>query len=72
MSKDHLVLIAGFLGALKVTLASFGLQIITQEQIDAVVNLISFGAALFAIWKNTYTTKKAKEQKEVLKKKDLL
>ncbi|MFK7678844.1 phage holin [Bacillus sp. Wb] len=72
MNKDHLILIGGFLGALKVLLASFGIDIITQEQIDAIVNVIGFVLTGYAIWKNTHVTKKGKEQKKVLEEKDLL
>ncbi|WP_035319894.1 phage holin [Priestia flexa] len=72
MKKDYLILIGGFLGAAKVLLASFGYDIITQEQIDAIVNIVGFGLTGYAIWKNTHVSKKGQEQKKVLEENNLL
>jgi SPP1 family holin len=66
--KDYLILLAGFLGSFKVFLTSLGYDVIPQQTIDSVVDMVGFGAALYAIWKNTYVSKKGKEQKELLKK----
>lgn len=65
--KDWVILLAGFLGALKLFLSStFNIEI-PLETIDAFVDMISFGAALFATYKNTYViTDKAKKQKRIL------
>lgn len=65
--KDYLILIGGFLASLKMLLASFGYDVIPNESIDAIVNLIGFGVALYAVWKNTYVSPKGLEQKKVLK-----
>jgi SPP1 family holin len=66
LKKDYLILIAGFLGAFKVFLTSWGYDVIPQASIDSAVDMIGFGFALYAIWKNTYVSKKGKKQKEVL------
>lgn len=68
VGKDLFILISGFLGAIKILLAAppFNVEI-PQETFDAVINLISFGFAGYAIYKNTYgLTKKGKQQKSVL------
>lgn len=72
MNKDHAILLTGFLGALKLLLSSLGVDIITDDIINAVVDLIAFGTALFAVWKNTYISSKAQEQRTVLQDKGLL
>jgi SPP1 family holin len=69
--KDYLILLAGFLGALKVFLASLGYDVLPDATIDSLVDMIGFGVALYAIWKNTYVSKKGKLQKEVLKRSGL-
>jgi SPP1 family holin len=69
--KDYLILLAGFLGALKVFLASLGYDVLPDATIDSIVDMIGFGVALYAIWKNTYVSKKGKLQKEVLKRSGL-
>lgn len=58
--KEWVVLLAGFLGALKLFLSSaFGIEI-PQDAIDSFVDMVSFGADLYA----TYViTKKVKKQK---------
>ncbi|WP_110113284.1 phage holin [Bacillus sp. CGMCC 1.16541] len=65
--KDYLILIGGFLASLKMLLASLGYDVIPNESIDAIVNLIGFGVALYAVWKNTYVSPKGLEQKKILK-----
>jgi len=72
MNKDKLTLLAGFLGALKLFLSSIGYDIIEQDMIDAFVNLVGFGFALYAAYKNTYVTPHGKKQKEALKDKGLM
>jgi arginine exporter protein ArgO len=77
MKKDIATLVGGFLTALLLFLGTVGISFdwFTQESIDAFVVL--FGAAIalviniYAVWKNTYTSKKAQEQKEVLERNGL-
>lgn len=65
--KDWVILLAGFLGALKLFLSSTFNIDIPVETIDAFVDMIAFAAALFATYKNTYAvTEKAKKQKRIL------
>jgi SPP1 family holin len=66
--KDYLILLAGFLGALKVFLASLGYDVLPDATIDSIVDMIGFGFALYAIWKNSYVSPKGKKQKELLEK----
>jgi len=72
MKKDHLILIAGFLGSLKLFLASIGYNILTEDMINSFMGLIENGIPLllvgYAVWKNTYASPTAKKQKEVLEK----
>lgn len=65
--KDWVILLAGFLAAVKLFLSStFNLQI-PDDTIDSVVDMISFAVALFAVYKNTYAiTDKAKRQKRII------
>lgn len=78
MKKDIATLIGGFLTALLLFLATVGISFdwFTQESIDAFVVLIGAVIALavnfYAVWKNTYTGKKAQQQKEELIKKGLM
>lgn len=68
LKKDYLILIAGFLGAFKIFLTSLGYDVIPQASVDSTVDMIGFGVALYAIWKNTYVSKRGKQQKEILVK----
>lgn len=78
MKKDITIVIGGFLSSLLLFLASVGISFewFTEESIDAFTVLVGaailLGANFYAIWKNTYLSKKAKEQKEHLKEKGLL
>jgi protein-S-isoprenylcysteine O-methyltransferase Ste14 len=78
MNKDIFTLLSGFLTAVLLFLGTIGIQFdwFTQESIDAfVVMLAAFVALainLYAVWKNTFVSKKAKKQKETLKQKGLL
>jgi len=74
--KEWLILFGGFLGTLKLFLASVGIHFYTQEQADSLIALLESMIPLvlvgFAIYKNTYIiTDKAKKQDEVLKKEGL-
>lgn len=78
MKKDIATLVTGFLSALLLFFGTIGISFdwFTTESINAFGILLTatfalFGA-LFAIWKNTYVSKKAQEQKEVLKDNDLI
>ncbi|WP_018923879.1 hypothetical protein [Salsuginibacillus kocurii] len=61
--KDYAVLISGFLGAVKVVLSAFGIEL-PQEAIDTVADGLASVAVGVAIWLNTYTTPKAKKDKQ--------
>ena len=77
MKKDIVTLLGGFLTALLLFLGTIGISFdwFTQDSIDAFVVLIgaaiALGINLYAIWKNTYVSKKGQAQKEVLKKENL-
>lgn len=68
---DILRFLTGFLLALKLLCNSFGISFITNEQIDAIVNVASFLFILYFGYKNNYITKKGRQQKEVLKDNNL-
>lgn len=78
MTKDIVTLVGGFLTALLLFLGAVGIQLdwFNQSSIDAFVVLLGAGAALainvYAVWKNSYVSKKAQLQKEELEKRDLL
>jgi SPP1 family holin len=78
MNKDIFTLLSGFLTAVLLFLGTIGIKIdwFTQESIDAFVFMVAAFVTLivnlYAIWKNTYVSKKARKQKEVLKQKGLL
>ncbi|WP_224752728.1 phage holin [Metabacillus arenae] len=78
MKKDVFTLIGGFLTSLLLFLGTIGVQFdwFTQDSINAFVVLLSSFVALvvnlYAIWKNTYVSKKAQEQKKVLKNQGLI
>lgn len=70
-AKDYTILLAGFLGATKLILSRFNI-VIEQEEIDATVDLTAYGVGLYAIWKNTYVSKKSQEQRKVLEENKLI
>jgi len=69
--KDVIRFLAGFLLSLKLLFESFGLSFITNDQIDAIINVASFLFILYFGYKNNYVGKKGLEQKELLKKHNL-
>ncbi|MCW9131194.1 SPP1 phage holin family protein [Bacillus paramycoides] len=69
--SDIMRLLAGFLLSLKLLLKSFGINFITNDQIDAIVNVSSFLFILYVGYKNNYVGKKGIEQKKLLKKHNL-
>ncbi|MGH0428451.1 phage holin [Bacillus hominis] len=69
--SDIMRLLAGFLLSLKLLFTSFGINFITNAQIDAIVNIISFLFILYFGYKNNYVGKKGVEQKKLLKKHNL-
>ncbi|PGM62647.1 hypothetical protein CN947_10940 [Bacillus cereus] len=64
-------LLAGFLLSLKLLFKSFGINFITNDQIDAIVNVSSFLFILYVGYRNNYVGKKGIEQKKLLKKHNL-
>ncbi|EJQ48698.1 hypothetical protein IEQ_03370 [Bacillus cereus BAG6X1-2] len=66
--SDIIRLLAGFLLSLKLLFTSFGINFITNHQIEAIVNVISFLFILYFGYKNNYVGKKGIEQKKLLKK----
>ncbi|CAM3668768.1 phage holin [Mesobacillus zeae] len=78
MNKDIFTLLGGFLSAVLLFVGSTGVSVewFTQISIEAFVFMVSAGSALainfYAIWKNTYVSKKAKEQKEFLERNNKL
>lgn len=71
INKDHMILITSFLSAIKVLLSAFDIKI-EDEQINAIADIIAIMIIVCGIWKNTYTTKKSKKQKEILQQKGLM
>ncbi|OLN22026.1 hypothetical protein BTO30_11915 [Domibacillus antri] len=77
MKRDIVTLLGGFLTSLFLFLGTIGVSFdwFTPKSIDAFIMLSSAAGALFinlyAVWKNTYVSKKARKQKEVLKQKGL-
>lgn len=78
MLKDILTLVCGFLSALLFFFSTIGITFswFTQDSINAFIWVISAFVTLvinlYAVYKNTYViTKKARLQKEELKKKGL-
>ncbi|HFK1763077.1 hypothetical protein AT258_16485 [Bacillus wiedmannii] len=69
--SDIIRLLAGFLLSLKLLFNSFGVNFITNDQIDAIVNVASFLFILYFGYTNNYVGKKGIEQKKVLKKHNL-
>lgn len=76
--KDIVTLVTGFLGALLLFFGTIGLSFewFTPESVNAFGIALSALAALvtsiIAIWRNTYVSKKAQRQKEMLIQKDLM
>lgn len=74
MNKDISILVGGFLSSLLLFLSSVGIKFewFTQESIDSFTvllgSIITLAINFYAVWKNTYVSKKGKEQKEVLEK----
>ncbi|CAM4035557.1 phage holin [Bacillus manliponensis] len=69
--QDILRFLTGFLLSLKLLFNSFGISFITNDQIDAIVNVASFLFILYFGYKNNYITKKGQKQKEILKDNNL-
>ncbi|MCQ6283889.1 MULTISPECIES: phage holin [Bacillus cereus group] len=69
--SDAMRLLAGLLLSLKLLFTSFGIHFITNDQIDAIVNVVSFLFILYFGYKNNYVGKKGIEQKKILKKHNL-
>lgn len=78
MNKDIFTLLGGFLTALLFFFGTIGVSFewFTTESINAFVLVVSAFVVLvvnlYAIWKNTYVTRKAKKQKKVLEDKGLI
>jgi SPP1 family holin len=78
MKKDIATLLGGFLTALLFFFGTIGISFnwFNQDSINAFVLLISAFVALvinlYAVWKNTYTSKKAQLQKLALQKQGLI
>lgn len=56
--SDAMRLLAGFLLSLKLLFTSFGIHFITNDQIDAIVNVVSFLFILYFGYKNNYVGKR--------------
>ncbi|MGY3718815.1 phage holin, partial [Sutcliffiella cohnii] len=78
MRKDVITLLGGFLTALLMFLGTVGISFdwFNEESINAFVLLISSLVALvvnlYAVWKNTYTSKNAQLQKKALQAQGLI
>jgi SPP1 family holin len=78
MKKDVFTLLGGFLTALLFFFGTVGIKFdwFNQESINAFVVLLSALVALvinlYAVWKNTYTSKKAQLQKKALQAQGLI
>ena len=64
--QDIIRYVAGFLFALQLLLNSFGFKFLNNEQIDAVINIISFLFILYFGAKHNYLGKKGQAQKALL------
>lgn len=62
--SDAIRLLAGFLLSLKLLFTSFGINFITNDQIDAIVNVISFLFILYFGYKNNYVGKKESNKRK--------
>lgn len=65
--SDIMRLLAGFLLSLKLLFNSFGINFITNDQIDAIVNVASFLFILYFGYKNNYVGKKESSKKKYSK-----
>lgn len=78
MNKDIFTLLGGFLTAVLLFLGTIGVTFnwFTMDSINAFVAVVTAGTALgvnfYAVWKNTYVSKKAQEQKKELEKQGLI
>jgi protein-S-isoprenylcysteine O-methyltransferase Ste14 len=78
MKKDIFTLVGGFLSAMLLFLGSIDVSFdwFTETSIDAFVILLAAAVALvlnlYAIWKNTFVTKKAQLQKKALQAQGLV
>lgn len=78
MKKDITTLLGGFLTALLFFLSTVGIAFewFNEESINAFVVLVSAAIALavnlYAVWKNTYASKKAQLQKKALQAQGLM
>lgn len=78
MNKDILTLLGGFLSALLMFLGAIDISFdwFNETSINAFVILAGALSALiinlYAVWKNTFVSPKAKLQKEVLQSKGLI
>ena len=61
--SDIIRLLAGFLLSLKLLFNSFGVNFISNDQIDAIVNVVSFLFILYFGYKNNYVGKKESSKK---------
>ena len=77
MNKDIVTLLGGFLTSVLLFLGTVGISFewFTQESIDAFViaagALVALGINFYAVWKNTYVSKRAKAQERMLKRTNL-
>lgn len=66
-TTDWLTLILAALGALKLILAAPPFEYeLPQLTVDAWANMISLAFTGYGIWRNTYVSRTAKQQKDVL------
>lgn len=78
MKKDIFTLVGGFLSSLLLFLGSIDVSFdwFTQTSIDAFVVLLAAAVMLtlnlYAIWKNTFVSKKAQLQKKALQSQGLI
>ncbi|PEJ60406.1 MULTISPECIES: phage holin [unclassified Bacillus (in: firmicutes)] len=64
--QDIIRYVAGFLFALQLLVNSFGFKFLNNDQIDAVINIISFLFILYFGAKHNYLGKKGQAQKALL------
>lgn len=72
--KDWAILLSGWLSLLALGLKGiFGLDItpFAGDIANFVISTIFIAVNAYAVWKNTYVSKRAKEQKEALKRQGL-
>lgn len=78
MNKDIFTLLGGFLTALLMFFGTIGFSLdwFTAESINAFILVVSTFVALainaYAVWKNTYVSRKAQQQREVLEENNLI